>query len=66
MKYTMERTYLHHHSYYINLKSVICTYTLFLQEREYREMKQNRRSKHKGINDMLNNTILTLQHTRKE
>ena len=31
-----------------------------LQEREYREMKQNRRSKHKDINDMLNSTIPTI------
>ena len=43
-------------------KSMICTYTVhyFLPEREYREMIQNRRSKHKDINDMLDNTIQTI------
>ena len=51
----------HHHSYYINFKSVICTYTLFFtREKEYREIKQNRRGKHKDINDMLDSTILTI------
>ena len=40
---------------------MICTYTVhyFLPEREYREMIQNR-SKHKDINDMLDNTIQTI------
>ena len=43
-------------------KSMICTYTVhyFLPEREYKEMIQNRRSKHKDINDMLDNTIQTI------
>ena len=41
---------------------MICTYTVhyFVPEREHREMKQNRRSKHKDINDMLDNTIQTI------
>ena len=41
---------------------MILTYTVhyFLPEREYREMIQNRRSKHKDINDMLDNTIQTI------
>ena len=34
-------------------------YTIFY-ERENREMKQNGRSKHKDINDMLDNTILPI------
>ena len=43
------------------------TYTVFYKrEDNYREMKQNGRSKHKDINDMLDYTIQTIQHTRKE
>ena len=39
---------------------------LHIKEREYREMKQNRRSKHKDINDMLDKGNITNNLTHKK
>ena len=39
--------------------SYLHIYTIFYK-REYREMKENGRSKHKDINYMLHNTMLTI------
>ena len=64
-KLTFTRVYLNtlirsYEVHYVENVSTSSQLISILQEREYREMKQNGRSKHKDINDMLHYTILTI------